>query len=120
MRSILAGLLVLVSTMTALAQVKGEVESIGFQNLYRPNCWTPMVVRLQATSEESGTYLIQVVQEDMDRDKVLYTRPAAIEGSRPGQSAREKRFWVYFLPQPTRSGSFVGLPDVTQQATRAE
>ena len=42
MKFLLAGLITLVMTAGAFAQVKGEVESIGFNSYYRPDCWTPV------------------------------------------------------------------------------
>ena len=50
MRSYLAGFLLLLLPSLAFAQARGEVESIGFQGLYRPGCWTPMVVKLVPTT----------------------------------------------------------------------
>jgi hypothetical protein len=40
-----------------LGQVKGEVESIGFQNYYRPDCWTQMVIRLTPETDKAADYL---------------------------------------------------------------
>src|SRR3712207_1890583 len=93
----------------AAAQTKGEVESIGFNNYYRPNCWTPMVVRIRP--EKSGTFQLQVVQEDLDKDRPIFTRTVALTGKDEGGG--EQRFWVYFIPQPTDRG----LLDVNRQGT---
>ncbi len=89
------------------AQAVGEVESIGFQGHYRPGDWTPMVVRLKATGGESGFHQIQVVQEDLDKDRVVFTRTVSLTGNAEGRPAREQRFWMYFISQPTGGG----LPD---------
>jgi hypothetical protein len=103
MRRPLAGILFLLALVpiTALADTKGEVESIGFQGLYRPNCHIPMLVRVQA--DKSGTYYIRVVQEDMDRDQQLFTQQVSLTGSEEGKGV-EQRFWLYFIPQPTEGG----------------
>jgi hypothetical protein len=97
----------------AQAQIAGEVESIGFGNTYRPACWTPMVVRLRPGSNDTGTYQIQVIQEDLDRDRAIFVRPITLTGN-----GRDQRFWCYFQPQSTvnkyDSTEFHGLPDVTQ------
>src|SRR5690242_10443358 len=66
---------------SAFAQVSGSVESVGFQNNYRPDCWTPMVVVLKAETEKSADYLIRVRQEDMDRDRPVYTRTVTVTGT---------------------------------------
>ena len=60
MRFIIAGLFLLLLPTLVLAEPTGEVESIGFDGSYRPNCWTPMVVRLKPDSTESGNYVIAV------------------------------------------------------------
>src|SRR5688572_32509916 len=78
MRRILAGLLILlISAATARAQAD-EVESIGFNNHYRPDCWTPMVVRI--TPEKSGTYQIHVIQEDLDGDEPTFVQEITLTG----------------------------------------
>jgi hypothetical protein len=83
----------------ALAQAEGEVESIGFGGHYRPNCWTSMKLRLRPTIGKPATYKIAIMQEDMDRDRVLYSRPFTLNGN-PEGGRIEERVWVYFLPQP--------------------
>src|SRR2546427_3346903 len=116
MRRLLAGILFLcwLLPLPCLAETKGEVESIGFQGLYRPNCHIPMLVRVQA--DKSGTYLIRVVQEDMDRDQQLFTaQQVSLTGSEDGKGG-EQRFWLYFIPQPTEGGLFGNsLRDLQQQ-----
>ena len=109
MQRFAAGLLLLLILPTfALAQPKGEVESIGFgSSFYRPNCFVPMLIRLQ--SDKSGTYQIQVFQEDMDRDNQIFTQTISLTGADEGKST-EQRFWMYFIPQPTDGG----LPDTTR------
>jgi hypothetical protein len=91
----------------AFAQVKGEVESIGFENYYRPECWTQMVVRLTPESEGAVDYLLSVHQQDMDRDQVVYTRQITLTGADENGNARDQRFRVYFKPEPVDQG----LPD---------
>src|ERR1041385_2442610 len=99
MRRRLAGILLFVCLfpIAAHADTKGEVESIGFQGLYRPNCHIPMLVRVQA--DKSGTYFIRVEQQDMDSDKQEFTQQVSLTGSEDGKSG-EQRFWLYFIPQP--------------------
>src|SRR6266550_9322364 len=102
MRVLLAGLLLLSLTGAAFAQAdaEGEVESIGFGGAYRPNCWTPMKLRLRPKVGDTRTYKIAIVQEDLDRDRVLYTRPFTLNGNPPGGGQIEEHVWVYFMPQP--------------------
>src|SRR6266566_6922169 len=102
MRSYLAGFLLLLLPSLAFAQARGEVESIGFQGLYRPGCWTPMVVKLVPTTGSVFTGRIEVIQEDLDRDQVIFTRQITLTGNPPNGSAVEQRFWMYFMPQPNR------------------
>src|SRR4051812_44095439 len=101
MRVLLAGLLLLSLTGAAFAQADaaGEVESIGYGGAYRPNCWTPMKLRLRPKVGDTRTYKIAIVQEDLDRDRVLYTRPFTLNGNPPGRKI-EEHVWVYFMPQP--------------------
>src|SRR5437016_2442355 len=102
MRVLLAGILLLSFTGAAFAQAEaeGEVESIGFGGAYRPNCWVPMMLRLRPRIGDARTYKIAIVQEDLDRDRVLYTRPFTLNGN-PGDGRRiEEHVWVYFMPQP--------------------
>lgn len=119
----LIGVLVLLLSFcasSAYAQVTGEVESIGFSSLYRPDCWTPMVVRLRPESGETGTYQIQVVQEDLDRDHPIYSRTVTLTGNSEGQGVREQRYWMYFIPQPTESQNEHGLPDAADGLARLQ
>src|SRR5687768_12802769 len=99
MRSVLAGIILLAAVAThASAQAEGEVESIGFQGHYRPNCWTAMKVRLRSKIAAPATYRLKVVQEDLDGDRVSYTRPITINASVEGRRV-EEHAWLYFLPQ---------------------
>jgi hypothetical protein len=111
MRFILAGLLLLLIPTLLPAQPTGQVQSIGFNGAFRPNCWTPMVVRLTPDSTDSANYEIAVYQHDLDGDRPIYTRPIVLNGS--GQAAAQ-RFWIYFLPQPIEKG----LPDLTTGSLR--
>ncbi len=85
---------------TSFAQIRGEIESIGLGGYYRPDSWTPMVVRVRTAGLEPALYRLQVIQEDLDRDRQAFTRTISID---PSQT--EQRFWMYFIPQPS------GLPD---------
>ena len=110
MRRLLAGIFLaalLFPTAALLAETRGEVEAIGFGSHYRPNCYVPMLVRVQA--DKSGTYQIRVIQDDLDADQPSFTQVVSLTGSEEGGSRSEQRFWVYFLPQPTDGG----LPDVS-------
>jgi hypothetical protein len=101
MRCLLAGLLILVLSPCVLAQATGEVESVGFNNSYRPDCWTPMVVRLKPTTNDAGTYSIQIWQFDLDGDRPIYSKQITLNGA---DIAQDQRFWMYFLPQPIERG----------------
>ena len=94
---------------TAFAQVKGEVESIGFENYYRPDCWTQMVIRLTPDTDKPADYLVCVHQQDMDRDLPVYTRQVTVTPTDENGNARDQRFRVYFKPTPTDNG----LPDAS-------
>src|SRR3954452_6767985 len=112
MRRFLAGTLLLFSLLAALprmahADVRGAVESIGLGGNFRPNCYVPMLVRVQA--DTSGTYQLRVVQEDLDRDQPLFTSVVSLTGAEEGKGTPQK-FWIYFIPQPTDGG----LPDTTK------
>jgi hypothetical protein len=85
------------------AAITGQVEQIGFQNTYRPDCWTPLLVSIHPDSAV-GNYFLQVVQEDLDRDRVVYQRPITLAGGNA-----EQRFWTCFIPQPGDGG----LPDAS-------
>ena len=102
MRSVLAGLILLLISSAALGQLSGEVESIGFNNAYRPDCFTPMIIRIKPSAGTTGKYFIQVKQLDLQGDEVTFTRAISITGD---ESIGEQRFSMYFLPQPS------GLPD---------
>lgn len=113
MRRLLAGLLILFMTASASAQIKAEVESIGLNNHYRPDCWTPMVVRI--LPEKSGTYQLHVIQEDLDGDEPTFVQEIALTGADEG-NVEPQRFWMYFIPQPTHGG----LYDVNRGGTQKE
>lgn len=100
MRSFLAGILSFILPAVAFAQAVGGVETIGFGDYFRPGLWTPMLVYLKPTTGSQFTGRIEVVQEDIDRDQVLFTRQVTLTGNSPNGSAVEQRFWMYFIPQP--------------------
>ena len=74
MRFFLAGIFLLLTPLLALAQFKGEVEAIGFNNVYRPDCWTPMLVRIHPQGGQTGLYKLQVKQKDLDGDLPTFER----------------------------------------------
>jgi len=116
MRWALAGLLVLILSSAAWAQARGQVLSVGFDNRYRPDCWTPMLVQLTSQIEQPTVYQIQVVQEDLDRDRVAFTQEVTLGGNLEGRSATTENFWIYFKPKPTAGG----LPDARNLATNLQ
>lgn len=99
MRFLLAGLVVFFPATLAFAQARGHVESIGFGGVFRPGCWTPMVVYLVPTTGSTFTGRIEVVQQDLDGDKVHFTRQITLTGNPAGGGTSEARFWMYFIPQ---------------------
>ena len=115
MRWTKAGLFLLLilfgTTEAAHGQATGEVQSIGFNGAFRPDCWVPMVVRLKPDVAEAGNYQIQVFQHDLDGDRAAYVRNITLNGN---ATAAEQLFWMYFLPQPTNHG----LPDQTSGTLR--
>jgi len=113
MRRFLAGICCFLFPIAAFAQVRGEVESVGFQNLYRPDCWTPITVKLTPETGKTDFYQIQVKQEDLDRDRVIFTRTVSVTGNAEGQPPRDQRFRMYFIPQPTGGG----LPNTRDDPT---
>ena len=101
MRCFLAGFIGLLVGLApaALAQINERasfVESMGFNRAYRADAWVPMVVNLTSTSGETAEYQIQVVQPDIDGDRVVYSRLITLNAN-----ASNQRYWVYFRPQPT-------------------
>lgn len=104
MHRLAAGVILLLFSSLAIAQPVGEVEGIGFNNQYRPDCWTPMVVRIKPGTAPAGTYQIQVTQNDLDRDHAVFTRTITLNAE---DQANDQRFWMYFIPQATDQG----LPD---------
>jgi hypothetical protein len=103
MRAFLVGIVLLllggISASPALGQATGYVEKIGFGKTIRPYGWTPVMVRLTSTIGDPAEYQIQVRQEDLDRDRVIFRRDIVLN---PGKT---EQFWVYFLAQPR------GLPE---------
>ena len=110
MRFFAAGLISLFISSIALGQITGEVESMGFNSTYRPDCFTPMVVRIKPQEGMSGLYVVRVKQKDSDGDDVVFDRTIPITGS---DSSQAQRFATYFLPTPINQG----LPDPMTGAT---
>lgn len=100
MRFSWAGLFVLLLAFAggAHAQATGQVRELGFQGFYRADCCVPLLVHLDSTTSTAAEYQIQVHQQDLDQDTVVYKRTVTL-----GPNAHED-FWVYFLPQPTNGG----------------
>ena len=111
MRSSLAGLIlfsvaVLSLTSGAMGQATGQVLGIGFNNTFRPDCWAPLRVQLHSDSNDVKTYMIQVHQQDLDKDTVVYTRRVVLN---PKPAITD--YFVYFIPQPTKVDGVMGLPE---------
>lgn len=87
----------------SIGQVTGSIDTIGFDNTIRPDCWTPLVVTLNPTSEKTDFYQIRLKVDDMDRDSPVYTRTISLTGVPSGQSLQQK-FRMYFIPPPTDGG----------------
>lgn len=102
MRAILLGLLCLLLPSAAFAQARGEVQSIGFGGDFRPGAWTPMVIKLVPTTGSPFSGRIEVVQEDLDRDQVIFTRQVHLDPNPENGNAPDTRFWMYFMPQPSK------------------
>ena len=96
-----------------MAQARGQVLSLGFNNHYRPDCWTPMLVQLTSQSPDPQTYQIQIQQQDLDRDQVTYIQTVALGGNVEGRPATTENFWAYFKPTPVDGG----LPDASDLTT---
>ena len=102
MRSFLAGLLLIALSSAAVAQVRGEVESIGFDGCYRPDCWTRLVIRLESQISEPAEYAVEIHQRDLDFDHVIYVKSGITLNGHAVQ-----KWEICFLPDPTNGG----LPD---------
>ena len=111
MRSFLAGIIFLLIPTLAIAQVSGDVESIGFDSYFRPDCWTPMVITLTPQTAATDFYEIHVKVQDLDRDLPIFQRTISVTGAAEGQN-RQQKFRMYFIPPPTDGG----LPDVRIRA----
>ncbi len=57
-----------------------------------------MVINLTSQLPTTESFQIQVVQEDLDKDTVTFTRDITLN------AATQEKYWVYFLPQPTTGG----------------
>jgi hypothetical protein len=102
MRSLWAGfILLLLLASAAGAQATGVVQQLGFGGNYRADCWTPLLVHLDSTLSTTAEYQIQVSQQDLDQDIVVFTRTITLG---PAGPAGHGDFWVYFLPQPSNGG----------------
>ena len=83
----------------ALGQASGQVESIGFDNRFRPDCWTPMVIDLRAETSKSDQFQLWVKQEDLDRDHPIFLRTISLTGNAEGNAAqRQQKYRIYFKP----------------------
>ncbi|HZL34000.1 MAG TPA: hypothetical protein VFC78_01740 [Tepidisphaeraceae bacterium] len=95
MRLYMAGIFILILSSAAMGQVGGEILGVGpGGNEYRPGCWTPLVVKLHSTVSEPMTYQLQIWQEDLDKDHVVYTKDVTLS-----PQATES-YMLYFVPSP--------------------
>jgi len=114
MRTFLAGiLLLLLCPGIAQAQIKAQVEDIGFNKVYRPDAHTPMLVSITPENLKTGYYQIQVHQKDLDGHDVVYSKLISLTGTDEG-APRQQRFRLDFLPSPQ------GLPDPNRGETLAD
>src|SRR5258706_11781202 len=97
MRLTFAGILQLLTVSAVFAQANGGIESLGFEHLFRPGCWTPMVIRLTPTSGAMFEGEIAVYQEDADHDHPIFTRPIALRGNSEGGGGKTEGFWIYLI-----------------------
>src|SRR4051812_27510368 len=116
MRAFRAGIILLIALLLPSAAaygqgVTGDVETIGFNSVYRPECWTPLLINLTSTLSEPAEYDIVVEQEDLDSDTVVYKRRITLN------AGRQDKFWVYFRPRTTR-GSLPSNPRDLQRVLR--
>jgi hypothetical protein len=97
MRRVVAGIfLLLFGAATAQGQAKGRVVSVGFDGYYRTNAWTPMQVAITPPASGAQNYKLVVIQEDLDRDPIAFTRLVPVTGE---GGVKEQKFWMYFVPQ---------------------
>ncbi len=107
MRLINGGLLILLTLVahaacfvsSASAQITGRVEVIGFNGVYRPGCWTPMLVRLKSSGSPTDLYELRVWQYDQDGDRPYFSRRVNISADKG-----ELSFWTYFIPEAVHEG----------------
>ncbi|MGC4033292.1 MAG: hypothetical protein QM754_16485 [Tepidisphaeraceae bacterium] len=90
--------LIVLAAPTLQAAVTGRVASIGFQSFIRLSEWTPMVVQISSDEPAPHTYDLQVVQNDLDGDEVIYTRRGITVN--PGTNT----FRTYFRPETANGG----------------
>lgn len=110
MRSFLAGLLLLALSSAVLGQVRGEVETIGFEGCYRPDCWTRLVVRLESQISDPAEYAVEIHQRDLDFDHVIYTKSGITLNGHAVQ-----KWEICFLPEPTNGGLPENLAELQQR-----
>lgn len=112
MRLSVAGLIIASLLVSAASAADDFVQSIGINGRYRPDRWTPLVVHLTPQAAEPRPYQIQVWQDDLDSDKVLYTKDITLSPGGP------QTFEVYFVPRPTGEGIGFNSVGELQQALK--
>ncbi len=92
----------LLSASSVRAQVPGNtvgsVTEVGLGGFYDPLGWVPMRVSLQPPAGEPGSYILRVVQQDLDGDRVYFDRAVTLAGG------GSQTFWSYFKIAPGRGG----------------
>lgn len=107
-------ILLILLPVSAMGQVSGFVQSIGFENHIRPDSWASMLINLTPETSRSAEYEIHVRLQDMDRDQPIAVKKITLTGVAEG-SNRSQTFRMYFMPPPTDGG----LPDATYTGSLA-
>jgi hypothetical protein len=71
-----------------------------------------MLIRVTSETDQPQTLQVKIIQNDLDRDRVVFTQPIDIGGSDERRGHSIERYWAYFRPQPTDRG----LPDLDRSA----
>ncbi|HEX8325345.1 MAG TPA: hypothetical protein VF595_15695, partial [Tepidisphaeraceae bacterium] len=98
MRWLLPWIVAMVMALPAFGGVTGRVSAIGFQSFIRAEEWVPLVVQTTSDEPAAHTYDLQVVQNDLDGDEVVYTRPGITVN--PGTQT----FRTSFRPETVNGG----------------
>ena len=111
MRFVLAGIITFLLYSAAFAGVLGKVDSIGFESHIRADCWVPLLIQITSDAAGPEDYQLQVVQNDIDGDEVVYARPLLVNPDK-------ELVWTYFKPESINGGLPSGLTGNSQDLTR--